>query len=80
MIHPKLKTLVAAIALAATAPAALAQPAGGQEMDHSQHQMQGGPGKPGADKPGMKKGEGMGGLDHGKGEGGMGCGMMGGKG
>lgn len=90
MKHPKLKALVAALVLAGVAPAGLAQQAGGQEMDHSQHMMQSTPaqapsGTPGPRGPapmGMKQGGGMGamgGMDHDMG-GGMGCGMMGGKG
>lgn len=88
MKQPTLKSLVAALALAGIAPAALAQQAGGQEMDHSQHMMQGNPapasaGKPGARGPapmGQKQGGGMGGMDHDMGGGKGGCGMMGGKG
>jgi hypothetical protein len=81
MNNPKILTLAAAFALAGAAPAALAQQAGSQEMDHSQHMMQsapvqqppGRPGQPGPGGPGAKKGGGMGGTDHD-----MGCGMMGG--
>ncbi|HET9700688.1 MAG TPA: Spy/CpxP family protein refolding chaperone [Burkholderiales bacterium] len=86
MRHLKMSTLAAALALAGIAPAALAQQAPGQEMDHSQHMMHSAPAQAPAAKPGpgpspmgMKQGGGMGGMDHDMG-GGMGCGMMGGKG
>lgn len=90
MKHPNLRILAAALALAGGAPGALAQQAGSQEMDHSQHMTQSAPaaqpqqnpygapaGKRGAGKPAG----GMGGMDHDMGgkDGGMGCGMMGGK-
>lgn len=86
MKHPKLKALIATLALAGMAPAALAQQSGSQEMDHSQHMMQSAPApapaNPGPRGPGPggpRKGGAMGGMDHDMG-GGMGCGMMGGKG
>jgi len=79
MKHPKLKTLAAVLALAGAAPLALAQQAGGQEMDHSQHMTQSAPaaqpqqnpsgapaGRRGIQGPGAGKpaGGGMGGMDH----------------
>jgi hypothetical protein len=92
MKNARLSILAAAFAVAGFAPAAFAQQAGGQEMDHSQHMMQSMPAPAPAAKPGprgpapmgMKGGGmagmgGMGGMDHDMG-GGMGCGMMGGKG
>jgi len=94
MKHPKLRILAAALALG-VAPAALAQQAGSQEMDHSQHMTQPAPaaqpqqnpsnapaGRRGAQAPGGGKpaAGGMGGMDHDMGGGGMDCGMMGGKG
>jgi hypothetical protein len=88
MKNPKLLALATVFAFAGAGSAALAQQAGSQEMDHSQHMMQGAPAAqapqnpggmrmgPGGKQPGGKRGGAMGGMDHDMG-GGMGCGMMG---